>query len=70
MHAITCTSCTVLLVCKNKLPHLRAHRCTADAACTATPMCCSCFFAGLHRGDLRRKYNLPEEPLHDCLLHL
>ena len=32
--------------------------------------CCQCFFAGAHRGDIRRKYQLEEKPLHDCLLHL
>ena len=40
------------------------------ASCLMCFCCCfQCFFAGGHRGDLRRKYNLPEQPLHDCLLH-
>ncbi|KAK9823834.1 hypothetical protein WJX72_005813 [[Myrmecia] bisecta] len=34
--------------------------------------CCSCFaciFAGNLRGEIRGKYNLPEEPCSDCCVH-
>ncbi len=34
--------------------------------------CCPCFaciFGGSYRGDLRKKYNLPDDPCSDCCVY-
>ncbi|GAX80079.1 hypothetical protein CEUSTIGMA_g7517.t1 [Chlamydomonas eustigma] len=66
--------CLLGTVCRSVLYSQNVNTTRGGGRCGACFLyhfccCCRCFFAGNHRGDLRRKYSLAEEPCNDCVVH-